>query len=271
MGQKFRVYTDHHSLQHLLTQTIQTPDQHKWLTKHLGYDFEVHYKPGKENNIVDALSRIKSPKILALLSPMATWLHELRSYFTNNPEGQKLITQLEQQPSSLPNHTIPNGLVYIQGRLFIPNIPHVRLLLLQECHTSTLGGHVGVDATTRRLATSFTWPKIKKDVADFIRKCNTYQTIKYSTRKPYDLLQPLPIPAQTWSEITMDFITHLPPSNGKTAIWVIVDRLSKFAHFIPLSNNFTATTLAAVFLKDIYRLHGLPKSITSDRDPLFLS
>ncbi|GJU38314.1 ty3-gypsy retrotransposon protein [Tanacetum coccineum] len=271
LGRKFRVFTDHHSLKHLLTQTIQTPEQHKWLTKLLGYDFEVHYKPGKENKVADALSRPDTATIMAISSPRATWLDELRSYYKNDPEGQKMIEELEQNSHQIPQHTHHNGLVYVQGRLFIPNISNIRLLILQEFHASTLGGHSGVKATLQRLLPSFYWPTIKADVTDFIKKCSVCQSTKYPTHKPYGLLQPLPTPYQTWYDITMDFITHLPPSNGKTTIWVIVDRLSKFAHFIALPTHYTANSLATIFLKDIYRLHGLPNSITSDRDPLFLS
>lgn len=89
--------------------------------------------------------------------------------------------------------------------------------------------------------------------------------------KPYGLLHPLPIPSTVWQDITMDFITHLPLSTGKTVIWVIVDRLSKTAHFIALPTNFGAATLATLFLQNIYKLHGLPKSIVSDHDSIFLS
>ena len=130
LGHKFRVYMNHHNLKDLLTQTIQTPEQHKWLTKLLGYDFELNYKLRKENKVVDALSRINTPTVLAISSPTATWLKTLRSCYTTNPEGTRLLTKLEQQPSSLPYHTLHNGLVYIQGRLLIPNIPHIHLLLL---------------------------------------------------------------------------------------------------------------------------------------------
>ncbi|GJW00651.1 ribonuclease H-like domain-containing protein [Tanacetum coccineum] len=90
-------------------------------------------------------------------------------------------------------------------------------------------------------------------------------------QKTHGLLQPLPIPSHVWDDLSMDFITHLPASNGKTVIWVIVDRLSKFAHFLSLPTNFTADSLASIFLHEIYRLHGLPNSIVTDRDPLFLS
>lgn len=115
------------------------------------------------------------------------------------------------------------------------------------------------------------WPNLKKEVTRFIRECLNSQQAKDSTQQPYGLLQPLPIPSQVWEEISMDFITHLPTSNGKSTIWVVVDRLSKFAHFTPLPSTYTAASLATLFLHQIYRLHGLPKTILSDRDPLFLS
>lgn len=84
-------------------------------------------------------------------------------------------------------------------------------------------------------------------------------------------MQPLPIPDQVWEDISMDFITHLPPSQGKTIIWVIVDRLIKYAHFLPLPTSYRTQNLASLFSAKIYRLHGVSKSIVSDKDPLFLS
>nr|GEW63870.1 retrotransposable element Tf2 [Tanacetum cinerariifolium] len=164
----------------------------------------------------------------------------------------------------MPSHTHHNGLVFFQGRLLIPNIPDLRHLILEEFHASTLGGHSGIQATTRCLLSSLFWPTLKQDVIDYIKKCSTCQATKYPTHKPYGLLQAFPTPSKPWTDITMDFITHLPPSNEKTTIWVIVDRLSKFSHFTALPSQNTATTLAAIFLKDIYRLHGIPNSITSE-------
>ncbi|KAL4583246.1 hypothetical protein LXL04_007814 [Taraxacum kok-saghyz] len=271
LGRHFRIYTDHHSLKHLLTQTIQTPEQHKWLTKLMGYDFELHYKPGKVNRVVDALSHIDHVALFPVSGPTATWLEELRFYFQEHPDGKQLIQQMEQDPTSIPHHKLQDGLVYFQSRLFIPNIPHIRLLLLQEFHNSNLGGHSGINSTTRRLAASFYWPKMKTDITNHVHQYSTCQTTKYPTHKPYGLLQPLPVPAKPWNDITVDFITHLPTSNRKTAIWVLVDRLTKFAQFISLPTHFTAASLAGIFLREVYRLHGLPNTIISDRDPIFLS
>nr|GEW51077.1 reverse transcriptase [Tanacetum cinerariifolium] len=91
LGQKFWVFTDHHSLKHLLTQMVQTPEQHKWLTKLMSYDFELHYKPGKENKVADALSRPEQTALMAISIPTAAWLEDLRAYYRSNPEGQHLL------------------------------------------------------------------------------------------------------------------------------------------------------------------------------------
>ena len=99
----------------------------------------------------------------------------------------------------------------------------------------------------------------------------TLPFVKQPNHKPYGLLQPLPILEGPWVDISMDFITSLPQSKGKVAIWVIVDRFSKFAHFIALPRGYTAASLATTFFKEIYRLLGLPNSIVFDRNPLFLS
>ncbi|KAJ9537912.1 hypothetical protein OSB04_030645 [Centaurea solstitialis] len=197
LGRKFRVFTDQQSLKRLMSQVIQTPDQRKWASKLLGYDFEVYYKPGKENKVADALSRIDDAQSLALSIPTFTWLHELRDYYTTTEEG----------------------LVYVHNRLLIPEVPALRLKLLQEYHSSTIGGHSGITATIRRIGGSFSWSHLREDVARFINDCTICQQTKYTTHKPYGLLQPLPVPNQVWEEITMDFITGLPPSNGKEAIW----------------------------------------------------
>jgi len=110
-----------------------------------------------------------------------------------------------------------------------------------------------------------------KDVKQYVQACTTCQYNKYSTQNPYGLLQPLPLPTQVWEDISMDFITHLPIINNKSTIWVIVDRLTKFVHFIAFSNTFTAPTLAPIFISEIYRLQGAPKTIVSDRDKIFVS
>jgi len=112
---------------------------------------------------------------------------------------------------------------------------------------------------------------MKHDVKQFIRECKVCQQNKSSTRRMAGLLQPLPVPTGVWEDISMDFFTHLPPSNGFTVILVVVDRYSKGVHLGALPTGFSAFKVATVFIDIICKHHGFPKSIVSDRDPVFLS
>lgn len=107
-----------------------------------------------------------------------------------------------------------------------------------------------------------------KDIAS---QCQICQVSKNENVKLPGLLQPLPIPEHAWVSICMDFIDQLPNSHGKTMIWVVVDRFTKYAHFIALSHPISASSLAQVFVESIYKLHGLPSYIVSDRDTIFTS
>lgn len=112
---------------------------------------------------------------------------------------------------------------------------------------------------------------MKKDVIDFVNSCTICQTTKVPTHLPYGLLQPLPIPNGVWEDISLDFITRLPSFQTNTVILVVLDRFSKAAHFGVLPTNFSVVKVAELFARLICRLHGMPRSIVSDRDPIFLS
>lgn len=123
----------------------------------------------------------------------------------------------------------------------------------------------------KKVTQFFYWPHLKQDVTAYVQACDTCQRIKTGNQLPGGLLQPLPIPHHIWQDISMDFIEGLPKSYGKDCILVVVDRLTKGGHCIALSHPFTATTVAQAFLDNIYKLHGMPHSIVSDRDKLFTS
>lgn len=125
--------------------------------------------------------------------------------------------------------------------------------------------------TYLRLAGEWFWVGMRRDVSQYVQNCSICQQQKYSQQSPVGLLHPLPIPTGVWRDISMDFIDGLPLSKGINSILVVVDRLSKYTHFVGLKHPYTASTVAAAFTKDIVRLHGVPASIVSDRDRIFLS
>jgi hypothetical protein len=134
-----------------------------------------------------------------------------------------------------------------------------------------IGGHLGIKATQTRVAQLFTWKGLKQDVEHFVHQCEICQKAKHNTQHPAGLLQPLPIPQGAWQEVTMDFVEGLPTSEHFNAIVVVLDRLTKYAHFIPVKHPYNAQGIAKLFLDNVVKLHGLPCSIVTDRDPIFLS
>lgn len=147
----------------------------------------------------------------------------------------------------------------------------IRVQLIQAMHTSPLGGHSVQTACYQPLRLLFYWPLLKQDVNTFINSCEICQRSKDEHVKYPGLLQPLPIPQQAWKHISMDFIEKLPVSDGMDTILVVIDRFTKYAHFIALAHPFSALSVAQIFLDQIYKLHGLPDAIVSDRDRIFLS
>ena len=112
---------------------------------------------------------------------------------------------------------------------------------------------------------------MKTDIQQFVAQCDICQKNKYSNLTPAGLLQPLPVPENIWDDISMDFIEALPSSEGFDSILVVVDCLSKCGHFIGLGHPFSTTSIASVFIREVVRLHGFPKSIVSDRDKIFVN
>lgn len=155
------------------------------------------------------------------------------------------------------------------GKLIVGVDSELREKIIQLIHTGPDGGHFGVEATHRKSSSLFCWKGLKKVIIKAVRNCDICLRNKSDNVLYPGLLQPLAIPGRIWEEISMDFIDGLPNSKGNTSIWVIVDRLSKFPHFIPLTHPSTAQKLAKIYIDRIYKLHGLPKVILSDRDAIF--
>ncbi|CAI7879496.1 unnamed protein product [Closterium sp. NIES-54] len=157
-------------------------------------------------------------------------------------------------------------------KIWVPNYPPLRQLLLEEFHDVLYAGHFGSNKTLAGIAKVYYWPHMANDVQKFVTSCDTYQRMKSSKQKKAGLLQPLPVPEQPWQVVSLDFITGLPPTNaGHDAILVVIDKFSEMGHFIPTHTTARTEETAQLFLKHIISQHGIPTTLISDRDPKFTS
>ena len=176
-----------------------------------------------------------------------------------------------QQVETIPHFSCTQGLIYRKGRLIVGNMEGIYYNIIQLFHASSLGGHSGIAVTIKRIARLFWWKTLRKDIRNYVRMCTICQRYKADLSAPGGLLQPLPIPGIVWTDVSLDFIEGLPKSRGKDTILVVVDRLSTYAHFMALAHPFTATMVAQLYFDHIFKLHGVPKTLVSDRDKVFLS
>jgi hypothetical protein len=178
-----------------------------------------------------------------------------------DPETTRLVEKAHKE--QLPDlRADEQGALWFKNRLCVPK-GEAREVLLEEAHNSAYSIHPG---------TRYWWRGMKKEIAQYVAQCDTCQRMKAEHQKPAGLLQPLPVPEWKWEEIGMDFVTGLPQTQkGNDSIWVIIDRLTKVAHFIPVKTTFGGATLARIYLKEIVRLHGIPRKIVSDRGTQFTS
>lgn len=161
-----------------------------------------------------------------------------------------------------------DGLILYKGHVYISPTSSLGLAILELVHGI---GHEGVHKTLHRLRADFRFPKDRQLVQDFVRSCAVCQKNKSEHLQPGGLLQPLEVPTTVWSDVAMDFVEALPKVNVKTVILTVVGRFSKAAHFIALAHPYTAPSVARAFFSEIVRLHGIPSSEVSDRDPVFTS
>ncbi|GKC23952.1 ty3-gypsy retrotransposon protein [Tanacetum coccineum] len=246
----------------------------KWLPKLVGFDYEIVYKKGIENEAADALSRVDTGSQLlsmVLTSVTTDLLPQIVAAWSSDPFLITLIANLQAGKPCSKHYSWSNQQLTRKGKLVVGDDPALRLSLLTHFHSGSTGGHSGIATTTQRIQVFCYWRKMKKQIKEFVSMCAVCQRSKPDLSTYPDLLQPLPIPTLIWSDISMDFVGGLFNSGGKTVTMVVVDRLSKYSHFMALSHPFTAIQVAQLFLDNVYKLHSLPKVIVSDRDKVFLN
>ena len=202
---------------------------------------------------------------ISILSSDLTFLSELRESVGNS---DKLVEFNSKKLNN--NWTFEDGILFYKDLIWLPT-EEFWILVFNLRHGSLVGGHFGTAKTVELISRDFYWEGMRKSIRRFIRNCDACQRAKPSRHAPYGLLQALPVPDGNWKDISVDFIGELPESGGYNAVMVVKDRLSKMAHFVAVRTDIDAEEMARVFRKSIFRLHGVPRSIVSDRGSQFIS
>ena len=279
-GAKFTIYSDHKSLKYLFTQKELNNRQRRWMELLEDYDCDIQYHPGKANVVADALSRkvyaanlaVSEENILFSNLTMRSDIGKLIGEAQEADENVQRIKATLDDPKNQDFSVDNNGILRFRGRMCVASDEKLKQLILDEAHKSRYAMHPGGNKMFEDLRKCYWWNNMKREVAQYVQRCLVCQQVKAEHQKPGGLLQPLQIPQWKWEEITMDFVTGLPPSrSGFDSIWVIVDRLTKSAHFLPVKTTYNSAKLAEIYRDEIIRLHGIPTNIISDRDPKFVS
>ncbi|GJT23648.1 putative reverse transcriptase domain-containing protein [Tanacetum coccineum] len=257
-GTKCTVFTDHKSLQHILNQKELNMRQRRWLELLSDYDCEIRYHPGKANVVADALSRKERDQPLRVRALVMTIGLDLPKQILNaqtearKPENIKnedvggMLLENAKDPEKVRKEKLEpraDGTLCFNGRSWLPCYGDLRTVIMHESHKSKYSIHPGSDKMYQDMKKLYWWPNMKADIA-------TYK----------------------WDNITMDFVTKLPKSSqGYDTIWVIVDRLTKSAIFVPMRETDPIDKLARMYLKEVVTRQGIPVLIICDRDPRFAS
>ena len=168
-------------------------------------------------------------------------------------------------------YKVHDDLIYYKNKIFLVPRSALKRNILGAAHDAPVVGHPGFLKNYHKVREIFTWKSLKYDVLMYVKEFSVCQQNKVEHSHLAGLLQPLPIPDKTWESVSMDFITGLPKSQGKDSIYVVVDKLTKYAHFFAVTSIIFASEVSSVLFKDIFRLHGPPKIIINDRDSQFAS
>ncbi|XP_066365257.1 uncharacterized protein [Miscanthus floridulus] len=267
LPKEFVIHSDHEALKYLKSQGKLNRRHAKWIEFIETFPYVVKHKRGKDNIVADALSRRCG--LVTQLDTKVLGLESIKTLYAADSDFKEPFSHCIAG-KGWDKYYVHDGFLFRTNKLCIPACS-IRPFLLQEAHAGGLAGHFGIKKTLDMLSDHFFWPHMRRDVQRHVARCIICLKAK-SRLNPHGLYTPLPVSNVPWEDISMDFILGLPRSQrGRDSIFVVVDRFSKMAHFIPCHKNDDASHVADLFFREIVHLHGVPRTIVSDRDTKFLS
>ncbi|QRW26175.1 Retrotransposable element Tf2 protein [Rhizoctonia solani] len=285
-----QVFTDHRNLEYWMQARTFNRRHARWRIFLSDFNFEIHYRPGKQLGKPDALSRradyVDTPPNPEVMLPAEVFANtseeeldivtEIRTKLRDDPSLEPIIKFLTEDADNAPpsirkayrEYDWEEDLLWYRGKLVVPDSETTKDRLLREFHDSPLAGHPGQQRTLELLSRNYWWPGMKSSAKEWVECCPVCQANRRA-HAPVIALKPLEVPPFPFHTISYDFITGFPKSQGHDAILVVIDSFSKFGHFIPTSKKVTAKGLADLFVAHVWKLHGLPVKTISDRGSTF--
>ena len=295
----FEIWTDHKNLEYFMSAKKLNRRQARWSLFLSRFDFTLHHRPGSKSLKPDALSRRpdhgkgqNDNDNVVLLKPSFFQVHALnhdhvvltgeeqgllqrikdsRDYDEPVAKALELLKRSGQRSLAGEEWSQEDNLILFRGKVYVPKDMNLRRQIVQLHHDSPVVGHPGRWKTLELVSRNYWWPGISRYVGNYVKSCDRCNRTKTFPAKPSGALVPNQIPKGIWEIITVDLITGLPESQGFNAIMVTVDRLSKLVHVIPTNDTVTAEGIARLFRDHVWKHHGLPHQIISDRGPQFVS
>ena len=290
------IYNDHRNLTYFMTAQNLNRRQARWSLYLSRFNFLMHHRPGKSSGKPDALSRridhqpttpdnvgqtlltpnffeIKATSGMILGMEYTDFMKRIKESRDQDETVVKALRELDDKAPDL--HTSEwgkgDGIVTFQGRVYVPKDPQLRHDIVYAHHDKPIAGHPGRWKTLELVSRTYWWPNMTRYIANYVRGCDKCNRTKVFPVAPSGHLVPNTVPEQRWQVVTVDLITELPESHGFNAIWIAVDRLSKRIHVAPTTNEVDSVGIARLFRDHVWRNHGLPDQIISDRGSQFVS
>ena len=297
---KFEIWTDHKNLEYFRTARKLNRRQARWSLFLSRFDYELHHRPGRSMGKPDALSRradhgtggedndnmvLLKPELFAIraLEGVETVGEEagvLQAVRRGNKAGlqedavaaaAKELVRSSSRSARSSEWSMENGILFFRGKVYVPKDPELRRQIVAQHHDSKVAGHPGRWKTLELVSRTYWWPHMSRYIGQYTKTCDLCMCTKVQRQLPVGELHPLPIPAQRWEQISVDFIVELPEAHGYDAVMNVVDSVSKRAHFLPTHTTISAEGAARLYLTHVWKHHGLPQRVVSDRGVQFVA